>query len=175
MLTGKSLINGAWMDTSSHFQAVEAVTANKLPTLHTVSGPDEVARAGQAASDAFLDYAGLDDRSRAKFLDVCADEIDNIGAQITEIGALETGLPVGRLDGERGRTVGQLRLFAQYIREGRHHERRVDVALPDRQPLPRPDLRLMMRPIGPVAVFGASNFPLAFSVAGGDPETCCWA
>ena len=97
-----------------------------------------------------------------------ADEIDKRGDQITEIGTQETGLPEARLVGERGRTVGQLRLFATHIEQGDYLDRRCDEALPDRQPLPRPDIRLMQRPVGPVAVFGASNFPLAFSVAGGD-------
>jgi NADP-dependent aldehyde dehydrogenase len=80
----------------------------------------------------------------------------------------ESGLPRARLEGERGRTVGQLRLFADVVRKGAWQQLRIDPALPDRQPLPRPDLRLRMIPVGPVAVFGASNFPLAFSTAGGD-------
>jgi 2,5-dioxopentanoate dehydrogenase len=80
----------------------------------------------------------------------------------------ESGLPRGRLEGERGRTVGQLRLFAEVVREGSWLEARIDPAMPDRKPLPRSDLRLRHVPLGPVAVFGASNFPLAFSVAGGD-------
>ncbi|PJE30230.1 aldehyde dehydrogenase (NADP(+)), partial [Pseudooceanicola lipolyticus] len=90
------------------------------------------------------------------------------GAAITEIGCSETGLPAARLEGERGRTVGQLRLFASHIRDGAYRDLRHDPALPERQPLPRPDLKMVQRPIGPVAVFGASNFPLAFSTAGGD-------
>ncbi|MCA1970293.1 MAG: aldehyde dehydrogenase (NADP(+)), partial [Rhizobium sp.] len=97
-----------------------------------------------------------------------AEEIDARGDDITEIGSGETGLPKARLVGERGRTVGQLRLFAAHILKGDYLDRRHDAALPDRQPLPRPDLKLMQRPIGPVGVFGASNFPLAFSTAGGD-------
>ena len=80
----------------------------------------------------------------------------------------ETGLPEGRVRGERGRTTGQLRMFAALVREGSWVDARIEPAMPDRTPLPRPDLRRMMVPLGPVAVFGASNFPLAFSVAGGD-------
>lgn len=106
--------------------------------------------------------------TRAAFLNAIADEIDARGAHITEIGTQETGLPTARLEGERGRTVGQLRLFATHISKGDYLDRRYDPALPDRQPLPRPDLTMVQRPIGPVAVFGASNFPLAFSTAGGD-------
>ena len=90
------------------------------------------------------------------------------GGEITAIATSETGLPAARLDGERGRTTAQLRLFAAHILKGDYLDRRFDPALPDRKPLPRPELRMMQRPIGPVAVFGASNFPLAFSVAGGD-------
>ncbi|TNC58908.1 aldehyde dehydrogenase (NADP(+)), partial [Rubellimicrobium roseum] len=105
---------------------------------------------------------------RAAFLERIAEEIEARGAAITEVGHLETGLPRARMDGERGRTTGQLRLFASHIRQGAHLDVRHDAALPERKPLPRPDLRLIQRPLGPVAVFGASNFPLAFSVAGGD-------
>ena len=101
-------------------------------------------------------------------MNVIADEIDARGAEITEIGTSETGLPEARLEGERGRTTGQLRLFARHIVEGTYLDKRHDGALPDRAPLPRPDIKMVQRPIGPVAVFGASNFPLAFSTAGGD-------
>ncbi|PMV39444.1 aldehyde dehydrogenase (NADP(+)), partial [Pseudomonas sp. FW305-3-2-15-C-LB1] len=80
----------------------------------------------------------------------------------------ESGLPRARLEGERGRTVGQLKLFAQVVRQGDWLDATIAPALPDRAPLPRPDLRRINVPVGPVAVFGASNFPLAFSVAGGD-------
>lgn len=101
-------------------------------------------------------------------MNAIADEIEARGEAITEIGTQESGLPEARLQGERGRTVGQLRLFAEHIAKGDYLDRRHDVALPDRAPLPRPDLKMIQRPIGPVAVFGASNFPLAFSTAGGD-------
>jgi 2,5-dioxopentanoate dehydrogenase len=105
---------------------------------------------------------------RADFLNAIADEIEARAAAITRIGVEETGLPEARLDGERGRTTGQLRLFASHILTGGHLDRRADPAMPERRPLPRPELKLVQRPIGPVAVFGASNFPLAFSTAGGD-------
>ena len=96
------------------------------------------------------------------------EEIDARGDEITQIGTQESGLPEARLIGERGRTTGQLRLFADHIEKGDYLDRRHDEALPDRQPLPRPDIKMVQRPIGPVAVFGASNFPLAFSTGGGD-------
>jgi NADP-dependent aldehyde dehydrogenase len=120
------------------------------------------------AEAAFETYGYSSRAERAAFLEAIAEEIDARGDDITEIGSGETGLPKARLVGERGRTVGQLRLFAAHILKGEYLDRRHDPALPDRQPLPRPDLKLMQRPIGPVGVFGASNFPLAFSTAGGD-------
>src|SRR5690606_4542245 len=105
---------------------------------------------------------------RAAFLRAIAEEILALDSILLARAGSETGLPEGRLTGERGRTVGQLRLFAEVLEEGSWVGARIDTALPDRAPLPRPDLRRMLVPIGPVAVFGASNFPLAFSVAGGD-------
>ncbi|TGN67477.1 aldehyde dehydrogenase (NADP(+)) [Paracoccus liaowanqingii] len=130
--------------------------------------PDLVAQACAAAHAAFDEFSATTRDERAALLEAIADEIEARADAITEIGSAETGLPQARLQGERGRTTGQLRLFADHIRKGDYLDRRHDAALPDRQPLPRPDLRMMQRPIGPVAVFGASNFPLAFSVAGGD-------
>jgi len=127
-----------------------------------------VTRACAAAEEAFWTYGYTTREARAAFLDAIADEIEARATQITEIGTQETGLPEARLNGERGRTTGQLRLFAQHIRDGAYLDRRTDAAQPNRQPAPRPEIRLMQRPIGPVAVFGASNFPLAFSTAGGD-------
>lgn len=127
-----------------------------------------VEQAAKAAADAFKSYGRATRAQRAELLRAIAEEIDARGALITATGTAETGLPTARLEGERGRTVGQLRLFAEYIEKGDYLDLRHDTALPDRAPLPRPDLRLMQRPLGPVAIFGASNFPLAFSTAGGD-------
>lgn len=135
---------------------------------YSAGSPELVAEACAAAHAAFAGFAATSREERAVLLETIADEIDARGEQITEIGCAETGLPEARLQGERGRTTGQLRLFAAHIRAGDYLDRRHDEALPDRAPLPRPDLRMMMRPVGPVAVFGASNFPLAFSTAGGD-------
>lgn len=109
-----------------------------------------------------------DHEVRANLLERIGDELVAIGDELIETAMRETGLPRAWLEGERGRTVGQLRLFADVVRKGDWLERRIDPALPDRQPLPRPELRMRMIPLGPVAVFGASNFPLAFSTAGGD-------
>ncbi|MEO1238886.1 MAG: aldehyde dehydrogenase (NADP(+)) [Pseudomonadota bacterium] len=162
---GKHLIAGAWCETEQTFQSEPSHGA-----AHTfyVGSPDLVHQACEAAEEAFWSYGYSAIESRAAFLNAIADEIEARGAEITEIGAQETGLPEARLQGERGRTVGQLRLFAEHIIKGDYLDRRHDAALPDRAPLPRPDLKMIQRPIGPVAVFGASNFPLAFSTAGGD-------
>ncbi len=130
-------------------------------------GAAEVARAAEAAEAAFAVFGATSREVRAALLEGIAAAIEARGADITEIGSRETGLPKARLEGERGRTTGQLRLFASHIRKGDYLDRRVDGALPDRVP-PRPEIRMIERPIGPVAVFGASNFPLAFSTAGGD-------
>jgi 2,5-dioxopentanoate dehydrogenase len=122
----------------------------------------------EAAEQAFHDYRRRSAEERAAFITRIAEEIVALGDGLIERAQLETALPKDRLTGERGRTVNQLRMFAELIREGSWVDARIDRAIPDRQPLPKPDIRRMMIPIGPVAVFGASNFPLAFSVAGGD-------
>ncbi|MCR9110981.1 aldehyde dehydrogenase (NADP(+)) [Marivita sp. XM-24bin2] len=162
---GKHLIAGEWVasDTTFSSQPVSGEAMNV-----SAGGSAEVDRAVQAAEEAFLTYGWTSRDERAAFLEAIADEIEARGADITRLGCAETGLPEARLQGERGRTTGQIRLFADHIRKGEYLDRRHDEALPDRQPLPRPDLKMMQRPIGPVAVFGASNFPLAFSTAGGD-------
>ena len=162
---GKHLIAGDWVGTAETFASEPASGPVHAFSVGTV---DLVDRACQAAEEAFWAYGYSTREERAVFLEAIAEEIEARGAQITEIGTSETGLPAGRLEGERGRTTGQLRLFASHIRAGAYLDERHDPALPDRAPLPRPDLRMIQRPIGPVAVFGASNFPLAFSTAGGD-------
>ncbi|OJA37849.1 2,5-dioxovalerate dehydrogenase [Burkholderia ubonensis] len=133
-----------------------------------VGGLADVERACELARDAFDAYRAQPLAARAAFLDAIADEIVALGDVLIERAHAETGLPVARLQGERGRTVGQLRLFARVVRDGRFLAASIDPAQPARTPLPRADLRLQKIPLGPVAVFGASNFPLAFSVAGGD-------
>ena len=163
--TGKHLIAGDWIGSEETFRSDPAHGPAHDFAVGTVA---LVARAAEAAEEAFPAFAATTRAARADFLDAIAAEIDARGPAITEIGTSETGLPAARLEGERGRTTGQLRLFADHIRKGDYLDRRHDPALPDRAPLPRPELRLMQRPIGPVAVFGASNFPLAFSTAGGD-------
>ncbi|WP_347311245.1 aldehyde dehydrogenase (NADP(+)) [Defluviimonas sp. SAOS-178_SWC] len=164
-LRGQHLIAGDWTAGAATFRSEPA----RGPARDFAVGtPDLVARACAAAEEAFWSYGYSTREDRAAFLNAIADEIEARGEAITEIGTSETGLPEARLNGERGRTTGQLRLFASHILNGDYLDRRHDEALPDRQPLPRPDLRMIQRPIGPVSVFGASNFPLAFSTAGGD-------
>lgn len=165
MLTGKHLIAGKWVDGPATFQSAPS---SGEPKAYAVGSPELVARACEAAEDAFAGYSATSREERAVFLEKIAEELDARGDEITLVGSAETGLPEARLVGERGRTTGQLRLFAGHIRKGDYLDRRHDPALPDRQPLPRPDLKMIQVPTGPVGVFGASNFPLAFSTAGGD-------
>ncbi|MBD9496165.1 aldehyde dehydrogenase (NADP(+)) [Ensifer sp. ENS01] len=162
---GKHLVAGLWIATEQTFSSEPAHGA---AFDFSVGTPDLVDRAAKSAEDAFWSYGHSSRKERAAFLETIADEIESRGAAITEIGSAETGLPPARLEGERGRTTGQLRLFAAHLGKGDYLDRRHDEALPDRKPLPRPDIRLLQRPVGPVAVFGASNFPLAFSTMGGD-------
>ena len=162
---GKHLIGGEWVAGETTFASSPA---HGPAHDYAVGSPELVARACEAAAAAFDAYAATSREARAAFLEAIADEIEARADAVTEIGTQESGLPEARLNGERGRTTGQLRLFAEHIRKGDYLDRRTDKALPDRQPAPRPELRMMQIPVGPVAVFGASNFPLAFSTAGGD-------
>src|SRR6185503_10088609 len=130
------------------------------------AGEADLDSACALADAAFDSYRETSPEARAKFLETIAEKILGIGDMLIERAMLESGLPRARLEGERGRTVGQLRLFAGVVREGSWLEARIDPAMPERKPLPRSDLRLRRIALGPVAVFGASNFPLAFSVAG---------
>lgn len=165
MFTGHHLIHGQWVAGDDTFTSTpvtgDGLTVSKGTAAH-------IDQAAQVAENAFWTYGWTTAADRAKFLRTIADEIEARGAALTEIAMAETGLPEMRLNGERGRTTGQLRVFADHIEKGDYLDHRHDVALPDRAPLPRPDLKMTQRPIGPVGVFGASNFPLAFSVAGGD-------
>lgn len=162
---GKHLIAGHWVEGDDTFASEPA---SGPPHNFAVGRISDVEAAATAAEDAFWTFGYSTRDERATFLNAIADEIEERAEAITQIGSKESGLPEMRLNGERGRTIGQLRLFADHILHGAYLDRRHDEAQPERQPLPRSDLRMMQRPIGPVAVFGASNFPLAFSTAGGD-------
>lgn len=168
-LTGGNLIGGtSSSETDIRFRAANPASGATLePEFHEASAA-EVDRALRAAEQAFRVYGRTTPQHRAVFLRAIADELIALGPQLLERAHAETALPMARLEGERGRTVGQLRLFADYLEEGSWVEARIDTGDAARAPLPKPDLRRMLVPLGPVAVFGASNFPLAFSVPGGD-------
>ena len=168
-LHGQNLIAGTRSAEGDHaFTAKDPTTGEALaPDFHEATS-EEVDRAAEAARAAFEANGERTSEDRARLLEKIADEIEALGDALVERVVAETALPEGRVQGERGRTTGQLRLFASVVREGSWVDARIDTAKPDREPLPKPDVRRMLIPIGPVAVFGASNFPLAFSVAGGD-------
>lgn len=155
-------------ESSKILRSVNATTGEYLPFQFFQATENEVNQACEAASSAFKTYRHTTPEQRAQFLEHIADELDGLGPDFLEIVSQETALPLARLQGERARTSGQMRLFAQVLRRGDFLGARIDTALPDRHPIPRPDLRQIKLGIGPVAVFGASNFPLAFSTAGGD-------
>jgi len=150
------------------FRAVDPSDGTALDPAYRFAAGKLVARAAEFAEAAFEPFRAAPVEQRARLLELAADEIDAVGDAAAERAHHETGLPLPRLTGEVARTTGQLRLFAAALREGSWNGARIDHALPDRKPARRPDVRQRRVPVGPVAVFAASNFPLAFSVAGGD-------
>jgi len=167
-MDGSFLIGGKAVTTEKMFRAYNPSTGSLMEPDFSISTTDHVAQACALADQAFDSYRETTPEQRAHFLETIAAGIEALGDALIERAAAESGLPIARLTGERGRTCGQLRLFATLLRQGRWLGVVVDNALPERQPLPRPDLRQRRIAVGPVAIFGASNFPLAFSVAGGD-------
>ncbi|MEV0951336.1 aldehyde dehydrogenase (NADP(+)) [Promicromonospora sp. NPDC050249] len=168
-LTGHSIVAGAPLaGAAGTFAGQDPATAQALEPAYSLLDDAQVARATAAAQEAFASFSTLAPEPHARFLEQIADNIDAVGPDVVARAMQETGLPAARLTGEVARTTGQLRLFAQVVRQGDHRGVRIDPALPDRTPLPRADIRQRKVPLGPVAVFGASNFPLAFSTAGGD-------
>lgn len=149
-------------------QGINPATGEKLAPIYRAASSEEVERALALAASAFPVYSNLSGKTRAGFLRAIAAKIEAAAEEIAARGPQETGLPEARMRGETGRTTGQLRMFAAMLEDGSWVDARIERAQPDRQPVPKPDLRSMLRPLGPVAVFCASNFPLAFSVAGGD-------
>jgi alpha-ketoglutaric semialdehyde dehydrogenase len=157
--------------------SVNPATGDKVGEF-SVATPGEVDRAVKKAAAAFQVYRKKSGAEKARFLEAIADEIVAIGDELITVCCAESALPKGRIEGERGRTTGQLKLFANLLKEGSWLDARIEIADPERQPLPKPDIRSMQIPLGTVVVFGASNFPLAFSVAGGDTTSalaagCC--
>lgn len=163
MIIGQQCVRGA----GGQAHGFNPATGTDLEPAFGLASAGDVERACMLAAQAFDPYRALPLEARARFLETVAEQIMALGPALIERAMLETGLPQARLEGERLRTVNQLRLFAKVVRDGYFLDATIDSALPDRAP-PRPDLRLRKIGLGPVAVFGASNFPLAFSVAGGD-------
>ncbi|HYZ62433.1 MAG TPA: aldehyde dehydrogenase (NADP(+)) [Acetobacteraceae bacterium] len=168
-LTGDMLIGGRDVRGSAGaIRGVDPATGKQLDPPFPGGTRSDVEQACALAWDAFDTYRATGLEERARFLEAIAEQLLALGDALVERASTESGLPRPRIEGERARTVGQLRLFASVVRAGLFLEPRIDPALPNRTPLPRPDLRQRHIALGPVAVFGASNFPLAFSVAGGD-------
>jgi alpha-ketoglutaric semialdehyde dehydrogenase len=168
-VTGAMYIAGdAVTGDAGTFHAVDPAEGTTLEPAFRFAGSKLAARAAELAEAAFEPFRAAPVEQRARLLELAADQIDAAGDAAARRAHLETGLPLARLTGEVARTTGQLRLFAATLREGSWHGARIDHELPDRKPARRPDLRQRRIPVGPVAVFAASNFPLAFSVAGGD-------
>ncbi|MEP6618192.1 MAG: aldehyde dehydrogenase (NADP(+)) [bacterium] len=168
-LCGGNLVDGEWRSEGKvRFFGVNPATGVSLAPEFAEATASEVDCALIAAERAFRSYSLSAPKVRAAFLRGIADEIVALGAELLDRASEETALPIARLEGERGRTTSQLRMFADYLDEGSWVDARIDTGDPGRQPLPKPDVRRMLIPLGPVVVFGASNFPLAFSTAGGD-------
>lgn len=153
---------------SGTFAARNPATGEELPGSFAIATPDEVAAAADLAAKAFLEYSRLSGPLRCEFLRAIAAGLEREADVIVPRACAETALPELRVRGELARTCLQLRLFAGLIEEGSWVDARIDHRDPDRVPLPKPDVRSMLRPLGPVVVFGAANFPLAYSTAGGD-------
>lgn len=150
------------------FKAFSPQANQYLPGDFKYASPGELSKALSLAAGAFEIFSIMPAEQRAGFLDAIAEEIMNAGEELIKRCSMETGLPEARIMGERARTCGQLNLFASLLRDGWYVDARIDTAQPARTPVPKPDIRRMLVALGPVAVFGSSNFPLAFSTAGGD-------
>ena len=168
-ISGQIYYDGAWRaGEGATYQASNPANGADLAPVMSTASKAQVDAAVTAAHRAFLSYKNTSPHVRATFLRNCADEIMALGDELLDRVSAETAYPRGRAEGERARTCGQLRMFADYVEHGEHFDARIDTAQPERQPLPRADIRFLNHALGPVVVFGASNFPLAFSVAGGD-------
>lgn len=150
------------------FPAINPANNTKLLPGFYEAIPAEINKAVNKAENAFEEYGRKSGKEKAIFLETIAEEINNLDESLINRCHEETGLPKTRISSERGRTVNQLKLFAELLKEGSWSDARIETAMPGRQPAPKPDIRSIFKPLGPVGVFGASNFPLAFSVAGGD-------
>lgn len=169
MITGKNYIGNSLQASGSNtHKTIDPKLNIENPTIFVEATDDEVNQAVDLAWSAFKEYRKVSGERRAEFLNAIADEIMELGQELIDAYTTESGLPEGRAVGERGRTIFQLRSFATLVSNEDWKENTFDEAIPDREPLPKDDLRKTLIPLGPVGVFGASNFPLAFSTAGGD-------
>lgn len=169
MITGKNYIgNQLSAKGSITYKTFNPLLNIENEYVYTEATSEEINEAVELASEAFKTFRSISGEKKAAFLNAIADEILALDDILIQTYCSETGLPEGRAKGERGRTVGQLWSFAELVEEGSWVDATIDTALPDREPAPKPDLRKMLIPLGPVVVFGASNFPLAYSTAGGD-------
>ncbi len=169
MITGKNHIgNQISAEGSKTFRTFNPILNVENEQVYTEASDSEINKAVKLASEAFKTFRNVSGKQKADFLNAIADEILALDDALIQVYCSETGLPEGRAKGERGRTVGQLRSFATLVEEGSWVEATIDTAVPDRKPMPKSDIRKMLVPLGPVVVFGASNFPLAYSTAGGD-------
>lgn len=160
--------NDSYPGKGTAFFAIEQSSGSRLGEPFHSATPEDVESALSQSWEAFQSYRETPLADRSRFIDMIADNILELGTALIDRASAETGLSKERIAGERARTVNQLKLFAKEVRDGRFQELRHDPADPKRRPISKPDLRLRNVPLGPVAVFGSSNFPLAFSVAGGD-------
>lgn len=168
-IKGKSIIGFTRGNKSEiTFTAFNPTTGEAVEPKFYSASLDELNKACELAESARIEFGKVSGKDKAKFLRQIADNIEALGDTLIERATLETGLPNARFVGERGRTCAGLRMFAHLVERGDWVDARLDTPNPDRQPIPKPDVRSMLRPIGTVAVFCASNFPLAYSVAGGD-------
>jgi len=169
MITGKNYIgNSLSAEGSVTFKTINPKLNTENSWLCTEANSAEINSAVELSWQAFKVFRNTSQVDRAKFLNAIADEIEALGDELIETYCLESGLPEGRAQGERGRTIFQLRSFAEMLGSNDWKLASHDSAMPDRQPLPKADLKKTVIPLGPVAVFGSSNFPLAYSTAGGD-------
>lgn len=169
MITGKNYIGTQRSAAGSKkFRTFDPVSNTENEVQFYEASPEEIDKAVALSWKAFMCYQDYSGEQKSKFLNAIADEIEALGDELIDTYCSESGLPPGRAMGERGRTMFQLRSFAELVKKGDWVDAYIDTAQPDRTPVPKPDIRKMMIPLGPVVVFGASNFPLAYSTAGGD-------
>ena len=169
MITGKNYIGNVLASTGKiNFKTFNPQNNTENEIVYTEVSDLELQKAVELATEAYKVFKDVSGVKKSKFLNEIANEIEALGDELIKTYCSETGLPEGRAIGERGRTTFQLRSFANLVKEGSWVEATIDTAQPDRQPIPKVDIRKMLIPLGPVVVFGASNFPLAYSTAGGD-------